>query len=96
LSNYSDYDPKKRLDNGLKVVNKKFKELSSTKQTNLKKNLNEINDVSDINSQQDIENLLNKSKDDVKEFKSTTSSDMKKIIEKAISIADTISDSFKE
>lgn len=86
----------KRLDNGLKVVNKKFKELSSTKQTNLKKNLNEINDVSDINSQQDIENLLNKSKDDVKEFKSTTSSDMKKIIEKAISIADTISDSFKE
>ena len=87
----------KRLDNGLNLVDKKFKELSSTKQTDLKDNLNKIKYVSDINSQQDIENLLNKSKNDVKEFKSTTSSDnMKAIIEKAISIADTISDSFKD
>ena len=87
----------KRLDNGLNVVDKKFKELSSTKQTDLKVNLKKIKDVSDINSQQDIENLLTKSKDDVKEFKSTTNcTDMKKIIKKATSIANTISDSFKD
>lgn len=87
----------KRLDNGLNVVDKKFKELSSTKQTDLKNNLNEIKDVSDINSQQNIKNLLNKSKNNFKKFESTTNStDMKNIIKKAISIADTISDSFKD
>jgi len=86
----------KRLDNGLNLVDKKFKELSSTKQTALKENLNKIKGVSNITSQLNIKDLLNKSKVDVKKFKSTTSTDMKKIIEKATSIADKISDSFKD